>query len=277
VTLECVVNVSEGRDSDTISLIATAAGPCLIDLHSDGFHNRSVCTLADVDHEALLAATLELAGAALDLIDLRRHLGVHPRLGAVDVVPFVPVGDPPFELGEALALRDAFAARAASELGLPCFLYGPERSLPEVRRGAFTALAPDLGPRTPDPRHGACCVGARPPLVAYNIVLAEADLALARRVAAALRGPRLRTLAFAVGEEVQVSCNLVAPFELGPAEAVDACAAHAVVARSELVGLVPAGVLAAVPRHRWAELDLDEARTIESRLAHRPRAGSGPA
>jgi glutamate formiminotransferase len=166
-----------------------------------------------------------------------------------------------------VAARDAFAAWVSDELGLPCFLYGPERSLPEVRRRAFIDLAPDTGPAAAHPTAGACCVGARPVLVAYNVWLANADIALAKRLAAAVRSPEIRALGMACGDRVQVSINLVAPLVAGPAEAFDAVARLAPVAGAELVGLVPAAVLALVPASRWNELDLGADRTIEARLA----------
>jgi glutamate formiminotransferase / 5-formyltetrahydrofolate cyclo-ligase len=265
VTLECVVNVSAGADDEHLALIATAAGKALLDRHSDALHNRSVLTLA-AEKAVLLDAVRALATKALELLDLVEHAGVHPRLGVVDVVPFAPLGRPPFDLTEAIAARDEFAAFAATALGLPCFLYGPERSLPEIRRRALVDLPPDLGPPLPDPHRGVCCVGARAPLVAYNLVLAAPDLDLARRIARELRSPFVRALGFSYGDEVQVSCNLVEPFDLGPAELVDACRESAPVARTELVGLIPAGVLEKIPRARWRELDLSEAVTIEGRL-----------
>jgi glutamate formiminotransferase / 5-formyltetrahydrofolate cyclo-ligase len=269
VTLECVVNVSEGTDQEIVAAIGAAAGPWLLDAHSDVHHNRSVFTLAAIDTETLTRATKALAAAAIEQVDLTRHRGVHPRLGVVDVVPFAPIGRPPFDLGEAIAARATFAQFAADQLRLPCFIYGPERTLPEVRRHAFRELMPDLGPPVADPARGACCVGAREPLVAYNIVLEQADLGLARRIAEALRGPGVRALGLPIGDEVQVSCNLVAPFVIGPAELVDACRKLAPINRTELVGLVPAGVLGNVARERWKELDLSEDSTVEGRLGGR--------
>jgi len=262
--LECVVNVSEGRRDDVLDELAAAAGADLLDLHRDPHHHRAVLTL--VGEEAPRA----VAAAAVRRIDLRDHHGVHPRLGAVDVVPFVALGAA--TEADARAARDAYARWSAAALGVPCFLYGPERTLPEVRRRAFVDLAPDAGGPAPHPTAGATAAGARPVLVAYNVWLAEADLDRARAVATLIRGPHLRVLGLAVGDRVQVSMNLVAPDRLGPATAHDLVAAHTAVAGAELVGLVPTTVLAAVPRHRWAELDLDEARTIEARLTERGHA-----
>ncbi len=150
---------------------------------------------------------------------------------------------------------------------MPCFAYGPERTLPDVRRHAFRDLAPTTGPERPHPSAGAMAVGARPVLVAYNLWLAEPDLALAREVARELRSPQVRTLGLAVGDEVQVSMNLVDPLAVGPADVWDAVAARTGIARAELVGLVPRAVLDDVEPARWERLDLASERTIEARLA----------
>jgi glutamate formiminotransferase len=157
----------------------------------------------------------------------------------------------------------------ATELEVPSFRYGPERSLPDVRREAFGALPPDVGGPARHPTAGATAVGARPVLVAYNLWLASGDLAQARAVARELRSPAVRTLGLPVGDDVQVSCNLLEPLRVGPAEVYDAVAARAPVERAELVGLVPEGVLAGVDPDRWERLDLAEDRTIEARVARR--------
>jgi glutamate formiminotransferase len=261
--LECVVNVSEGRDVDVVAELARAAGDALLDVHTDAHHHRTVLTLVGED------AVRAVADVALRRIDLRAHVGVHPRLGAVDVVPFVALDGS--TAGDALAARDRFARWWATTHAVPCFLYGPERTLPDVRRGAFTTLRPDLGPEQPHPTAGATAVGQRPVLVAYNVWVGGVDLESARRLASACRGPGVRTLGLAVGDRWQVSMNLVDPVVIGPAAAFDrvvhaAGAVGAVVEGAELVGLVPAAVLDAVPRHRWAELDLAADRTIEARL-----------
>ena len=184
--IECVVNVSEGRRAGVLEVLGSAARPALLDVHSDPFHHRSVFTLAGAE------AVRGLAEAAVSLLDLRQHEGVHPRLGVVDVVPFVPlVGS---TLADALEERNRFARWAADHLGVPCFLYGPERDLPEIRRQAWVNLRPDTGPDEPHPTAGAMCVGARPVLVAYNVYVDDVDLAGARRIAARIRGPHLRAL-----------------------------------------------------------------------------------
>jgi glutamate formiminotransferase len=265
---ECVVNLSEGRRPAVIADLAQAAGPVLLDVHTDADHNRSVFTLAG-PAGALAEAVRALATAAVARLDVRAHQGVHPRIGVVDVVPWVTLSGWPVEAGPlepAVELRDAFADWAGYQLQLPCFLYGPERTLPQVRAQAWHSLAPATGPPFPHPRAGATAVGARPPLVAYNLWLATADLDAARALAASLRGPAVRALGLPVGDAVQVSCNLIDPLRVGPAAVFDAVATRSAVERAELVGLVPARVLAAIPEHRWPELDLDRSRTIEARL-----------
>jgi glutamate formiminotransferase len=257
--LECVVNVSEGSRPHVVTAIASSAAGSLLDVHSDAHHNRSVLTL--VGEEAPRA----VARAAVAALDLRRHQGVHPRLGVVDVVPFVPLAGS--TLVDAVAARDRFLDWMADELDVPGFAYGPERTLPEVRRMAFTELAPDRGPSRPHPTAGGTAVGARPVLVAWNVWLAEADLARAQWIAREIRGPRLRALGLPVGKRVQVSMNLVEPDELGPAEAWDLVAGRGAVAGAELVGLVPLSVLERIDPARWAELDLAEEKTIEARVA----------
>lgn len=259
--LECVINLSEGRDAAAVAAIAGAAGRDLLDVHTDPHHHRSVLTVVGED------APRAVAAEAVARIDLRDHDGVHPRIGAVDVVPFVALAGSTF--ADAVAARDRFGTWAAATLGVPSFRYGPERTLPEVRRHAFVDLAPDDGPPRPHPSAGAIALGARPLLVAYNVWLAEPDLALARRIANEIRGPEVRTLGLPVGDRVQVSMNLVAPEVVGPATATDAVAARAPIAGCELVGLVPEAVLRAVPEARWAALDLAPDRTIEARLAAR--------
>lgn len=262
--LECVVNISEGRRAEIVGAVAAAAGPLLLDTHLDPDHHRVVLTLGGPG-DRVEAATRAVASAATAALDLTDHAGAHPRLGVVDVVPFVPVG-PSTAFGAAIAARDRFCAWAGAELALPCFLYGPERTLPEVRRRAFVDLVPDCGPPAPHPTAGACCVGARPVLVAWNAWLVDHDVALAKRIAAAIRGPAVRALGLDVGGRAQVSCNLVDPSAVGPGEVLTAIERQARVERCELVGLVPDAVLRAEPADRWARLDLGPDRTIEARL-----------
>jgi glutamate formiminotransferase / 5-formyltetrahydrofolate cyclo-ligase len=279
--MECVANVSEGRDDAVLRRLSEAAASALLDLHRDPHHNRAVFTLAGRP-DVVADAARALARTAVDLIDLHRHEGVHPRAGALDVVPFVPYvpGDlPPHDLTAALELRDKFADWLGAELDLPSFLYGPldgggARSLPDLRRLAFAppqegGLEPDFGPRSPHPTAGATAVGARTVLVAYNIWVSS--LETARAVAPHVRTDQVRVLALAVGERAQVSCNLVDPASYGPARLYDAVAAlvkeaGGAVEGAELVGLIPSGVLATIPPGRYEELGLSPDDTIESRL-----------
>jgi glutamate formiminotransferase len=279
--LECVVNVSEGRDAAVLDALAVAAGPCLLDLHRDADHNRSVFTLAG-PNDAVAGGARSLATATLARLDLRTHEGAHPRLGVLDVVPFVPYvpgGAPPADLTSAVAERDAFARWLGGTQHVPAFLYGPltdgtTRSLPEVRRHAFEptdhgGLAPDFGPSRLSLRCGATAVGARPVLVAYNVWVDSPGVA--RVVAPQVRGPGVRALGLTTGVRAQVSCNLIDPVWVGPAQLYDAVAALVTeaggsVEGAELVGLIPEVVLHAVPPARRRALGLSEETTVESRL-----------
>jgi len=250
--LVSAMNISEGRRSSVLEAVRSAAGGTLLDEHHDPFHHRSVVTVAG--EEAVRAITVE----AVARIDLRRHSGVHPRLGAVDVVPFVPYGESTME--EARTARDAYVAWAGTELALPALVYDEgARTLPDLRRRARFELLPH-------PTAGAVCVGARAALVAFNVWLATDDLAVGRAVASAVRSSSVRALGLPVGDRVQVSMNLLDPLRFGPADAYDAVAACAAVAGAELVGLVPEAVLLTITRDRWKELDLADGRTVEARL-----------
>jgi glutamate formiminotransferase len=265
--LECVINVSEGRDEAVIDGLRSVAGRSLLDLHHDTFHNRSVLTLAGQDVETAVRAVTALG---VTTIDVRSHTGAHPRLGAVDVVPFVPILDGTIE--QAIVARDRFATWAANELAVPCFLYGPEQSLPDVRRSAFKTLAPDVGPSEPHPSAGAICAGARPVLIAYNIwLLPGTDVSIATQIASQVRAPTVRALGLDLEGVAQVSMNLLDWKVVGPADVYDQVEALAARAgtridRAELVGLAPAGALLAVKERRWPQLALSSARTIEALL-----------
>ena len=262
--LECIVNISEGRDSAKLSGLADLVGIDLLDLHSDADHHRSVFTLFGTNSVRVLVRQ------AIATLDIKRHSGVHPRLGIVDVVPFVALDLSTFD--DALHARDKFAEYAGHELGVPCFLYGPERTLPYIRAHAFKDLLPDVGPQAPHPSAGAMCVGARPMLVAYNLWLRNTPLETAKLISASIRDQSVRALGLQVGRHTQVSMNLIAPHLVGPAEVYDRVAEQAEIERAELVGLVPARVLAPIPRSRWTRLDLSNKRTIEWRIAQRNRA-----
>lgn len=262
--LECVVNISEGRDIAFLAGLAEMLRPHLLDVHTDADHNRSVFTLVGTE------APRTLASHVVGRLSLPAHDGVHPRLGTVDVVPFVPLAGA--EFAAAVAARDDFARWISSTHGVPVFLYGTGLTLPEVRRRAWNDLSPDTGPAVPHPTAGAVCAGARLVLVAYNVWLSGCTPEETRTIAARVRRPGIRTLGLQVGTLTQVSMNLVDLAIAGPREAFDAvrseCAGTgATVDRAELVGLVPRAVLSSIPRGRWEELDLSEDRTIEARVS----------
>jgi glutamate formiminotransferase len=277
--LACVANVSEGRDQATLDAIAAACGPALLDLHSDPDHHRAVFTLAAAEDRETRAASRALAEAVAAHVSIVEHEGVHPFIGALDVVPFVALGANP---DVAVAAAVDFAAWWADAYAVPVFLYDDAdehaRNLPSVRRDAFTARAPDFGPPRPHPSLGATAVGARPPLVAINLELITDDVAVARRIAAAVRErdgglPGVRALGFALGStgRAQVSMNLV---DLDRTGIEDACAAVRAlahhdgtdVASVELVGLAPRPALdRCSPEFRaWARLGDDVA--VEDRV-----------
>lgn len=278
--LECVANVSEGRRPEVLAALAEACGTALLDLHADADHHRSVFTLAARDRFSLVEAAVRLARAVDGHVDISRHLGVHPRLGALDVVPFVPLaGTSP---RDAFIAALAFAGAVAAELGVPAFLYDgadpAKRSLPSVRREAFVSRAPDFGPPVPHPRLGAVCVGARPPLVAVNCELAGDDMAVAAAVARAVRErdgglPGVRALGFPLPSRgrVQVSMNLVDLAATGVEAACSEVAHQArrrgsAVVAVELVGLLPAAELARCSAGFLAWAGLGPDHTIEARL-----------
>ena len=256
------MNISEGRDPEAIARIARSAGGSLLDLHTDFHHHRTVLTLGG---DGVAEAVRAVAAEAVGTLDLGRHDGVHPRVGVVDVVPFVPyLGCP---MAEAIHARDEFAEWAGAELKLPVFKYEPERSLPEVRRGAFDTIGPDEGPSSPHPTAGACCAGARPALVAWNVWLADGTMTVAQAIVKELRRQLtgVRALALDVGG-AQVSCNLIEPLTTGPHQVYDFVSERAAVDRCELVGLVPEEVLRSIPERRWPQLDLGFEKTLEFRL-----------
>jgi glutamate formiminotransferase len=278
--LECVPNVSEGRDDAVLRALARACGPSLLDLHVDADHHRSVFTLAGPAADDAIDAVCALAREVAARLDLSRHAGVHPRLGALDVVPFVPLAGRP--LSFAVDAAHAFASWVARELAVPVFLYGAaatgERTLPQVRAGAFTTIAPDAGPPVPHLTLGAVAVGARPPMIAVNCELDTDDLSVARAIARQVRErdgglPGVRALAFALTNpsRAQVSMNLVDLERTGLQAACDMVRdrAHAAghdVTRVELVGLLPADELARCDAAFRECSGIGADRTIEARL-----------
>ncbi len=268
---ECVFNVSEGRRSEVLDLLARAAEPSLRDRHADPVHNRSVFTLID-EREELRRNVHSFVVATMKLLDLRDHVGVHPRFGVLDVVPYVALDTN--RAVEAIGLRDETAAWVASTFEVPVFLYGKladgtTRTLPEVRRRAFGTLAPDFGPPEPSARRGASAVGARGVLVAWNLWVRGISLGEGRDVARALRRSEVRALAFSLPPYVQISVNLVEPDVVGPSvvyDQVKGLLREGEIEHAELVGLVPESVLRAIDRARWEQLDLSLDQTIEARL-----------
>jgi glutamate formiminotransferase len=286
--LVAVPNVSEGRDASAIDAIGTAfaAHSRLLDVHADPDHHRSVFTLAA--ELALADALLAGIAKACELVDLRRHEGVHPRVGAVDVVPIVPVRSSDLERAKAEAV--SVARRIGEELGLSVFLYGAigdgrrpvffrRGGLAELgRRISAGELAPAFGPPSLDPRSGAVLVGAREPLVAYNVELATEDVDVARTIAHVVResgggmpGVQAIGLHLPRSGRVQVSMNTL---DLGrsPLHAVvervrrEAAALGVDVVDGELVGLVPARVVDDAERAGVRIPGVDEASVLEGRL-----------
>ncbi len=269
--IECVPNISEGRRAGVIGDIAAALraipGLRVLDVQSDASHNRSVFTLAG-DAEAMKAGVPKLFEGALAAIDVRTHKGEHPRLGAVDVVPFIPIEG--VTMAECVALAKSIAEEVASRFSLPVYLYedassNPARkNLEDIRRGEFEGLAakmarsewaPDFGPAAPHPSAGASVIGARMPLIAYNINLATNRLDVAKKIAAAIRmssGGLRYVKAMGIPLEdrgiVQVSMNLT-NYEKTPIFRVfdlvkrEAARYGVAVLESEIVGLVPAAAL----------------------------------
>jgi glutamate formiminotransferase len=298
--LECVPNVSEGRDAQNVAAIAEAfasAGATLLDVESDRDHNRSVITIAGTRREVVEGA-VRGARAAMGRIDLTKHQGSHPRMGATDVVPFVPLEGA--TTADAVAAANEAAERIANECGVPTFLYGDaarteaRRDLAKVREGQFEGLrdavrsdparAPDFGPRALHPTAGATAVGARFWLVAFNVDLDTRDAALAKRIAKEIRErdgglPGVKALGFDLPERgwVQVSMNLVDYRKTSPIQAYDAVASRAEaagarVAGSELVGLVPRAACPPGFAKRVRLLSFDEDQVVETRLAKRRAA-----
>jgi glutamate formiminotransferase / formiminotetrahydrofolate cyclodeaminase len=264
--VECVPNFSEGRNQQTIDALRAALtgvpGVQLLDVQSDAAHHRSVFTLV-APPAAAAEAAFRAVTVARERIDLTKHSGEHPRMGATDVVPFIPVRD--VTMDECVVLARQLAERVGRELEIPVYLYAraaarPERErLPDVRKGEFEGLRerigsdaaadPDFGPRRIHATAGATAIGARPFLVAYNIYLASPDVALAKEIAKKIRTssgglPAVQASGFDVGGRAQVSMNLLDIDVTSPAVVFtavrDLAAARGVaIERSEIVGLIP--------------------------------------
>jgi len=286
--LETVPNFSEGRDRATIDALAKALGSRarLLDVHADADHNRSVFTLVG-SAEELVEALLAGIACALERIDLRRHRGAHPRVGAADVVPVVPIASE--DAGAAREAALTLARRVGEELSLPVFLYGElgggrgpaffRRGGPEElqRRVDAGELAPDFGPAELSESMGAVLVGARRPLIAFNVNL-RGPLEAAREIAALVREtgggfPGVRALGLDLPKAglVQVSMNVedweaAALHEIVALVEREAAARGAEVVGSELVGLMPAGAAAAAAGASLRIDGFDASRVLELRL-----------
>ena len=286
--LESVPNFSEGRDPETIDALGSALAEKadLLDVHADVDHNRSVFTLVGEDAE-LVSALLGGIACARDRIDLRRHEGAHPRIGAADVVPLVPIR--PDDMPRARATATELAGRIGDELGLPVFLYGElaaGRGPAFFRRGGpqelqkridTGELAPDFGPARLHESAGGVLVGARRPLIAFNVNL-RGSLEAAKETAAAVResgggfpGVRALGLDLASAGLVQVSMNVedweaAALHEIVARVENEARARNAEVVGSELVGLMPAGAAAAAAGAMLRIEGFDSSRVLELRL-----------
>ncbi len=293
--VECVPNFSEGRKPQTIERLAevikSVETACVLDTHIDPDHNRSVITFV-ASPEAIVEAAFRAVAQAAVLIDMRTHTGVHPRLGATDVLPFVPIRG--VTIDDCAQLAHQAGERIASELSIPVFFYEraalkPERiNLEDVRRGALELLreeiaseaarAPDLGPRRVHERAGAIAVGARPFLIAFNVNLRTTDVSIARSIARAVRArqgglPGLKALGFELSTRglVQVSMNLVNYEVTGMTQAYDAVRREAEragieIVSTEIVGLVPEKALDRSAAYFEKLENFSEDKILEHRL-----------
>jgi len=292
--VECVPNFSEGQRPDVMDAIQSAAaevaGARVLDRHADAVHNRMVLTIAGTPGPVAEAVFRATARAAT-LINLDTHRGVHPRIGATDVIPFVPLGATSMQVCMELAVR--VGRRIAAELDIPVYLYGEaarregRRRLPDIRRGEYEhlksalprdpRLAPDFGP-THVGTAGATAVGARRPLIAYNVTLATSDLGVAKAIARGIREsngglPAVQARGFRTADPkiVQVSMNLLdtrrTPMSLVFERIrTDAAQRGVAVLESELVGLVPSEALVDVARQALQFGRLDAEAVLETRL-----------
>ncbi|MFN2463808.1 MAG: glutamate formimidoyltransferase [Candidatus Dormibacteria bacterium] len=295
--MECIPNVSEGRRAAVIEAlgrtVSRVPGCCLLDVHSDVDHNRSVLTFAG-SPAAARAGVIALAAAAIEMIDMRAQAGVHPRGGALDVVPFVPLVE--VDMSDCVVLARQTGAELAEMYGLPVYLYaeaadpGRPDTLATLRRGGFESMvaasqlpiSPDYGPSTAHRTAGVVNVGARDPLVAFNLLLDTRDVAVARRVAAIVResghglsGVQAIGLYLPSRDHAQVSMNLL-DYQTTPLDALveavrrTAASLGARVVEAELVGLAPRQALSAL-----ATLDLVGLPGMEKSLEARLEACGG--
>ncbi|MFN2499245.1 MAG: glutamate formimidoyltransferase [Pyrinomonadaceae bacterium] len=293
--VECVPNFSEGRKMETIAelsrTIETVETACVLDRHIDPDHNRSVITFVAAPEKILEAAVAVVARAA-DLIDMRQHKGEHPRLGATDVLPFVPIRG--VTMGDCVRLAHDAGAQIANELSIPVFFY--ERAalkqdrvnLEDVRRGALELLreqiaveprrAPDVGPLMVHESAGAIAIGARPFLIAFNVNLKKHDVAVAKQIARTVRArhgglPFVKALGFTLSTRrlAQVSMNLVNYETTGMTAAYNAVRDEAgrlgvEIESTEIVGLVPENALDRKAEYFQKLENFSEDKILEHRL-----------
>ena len=292
--IECVPNISEGRRPEVVERVVArlrqVAGVRVLDYSSDPSHNRSVLTLAG-DAAPLKEAVLALFEAVIPEIDLRTHSGEHPRLGAVDVVPFVPIEG--VTMDDCVALAKETAADVARRFQVPVYLYedasgNPSRkNLEDIRRGEFEGLAakmaspgwaPDYGPSAPHPSAGASVIGARMPLIAYNINLATDRLDVAKKIAAAIRqssggfrfvkamGVKLEDRGIVQGSMNLTNYEKTPMFRVFDAVKREAARYGVTVLESEIVGLVPAAALIGTAEYLLQLEDFKPNQVLETRL-----------
>ncbi|HEV7683743.1 MAG TPA: glutamate formimidoyltransferase [Pyrinomonadaceae bacterium] len=293
--VECVPNFSEGRKTEIVERLAQAISSvptaCVLDRHIDPDHNRSVITFVAAP-EMVVAAAFAAVKLAADLIDMRGHQGVHPRLGATDVLPFIPISG--VTMADCVTLARQAGERIASELSIPVFFYEraalkPERVfLEDVRRGALELLreqiatnpdrVPDVGPRMVHESAGAIAIGARPFLIAFNVNLRSSDVSVARAIARVVRArhgglPFVKALGFELSTRglVQVSMNLVNYETTGMVQAYEAVKSEAArlgveIFSTEIVGLVPEKALDRNAEYFKKLENLTEDKILENRL-----------
>lgn len=294
IILECVPNFSEGCDQKKLDAIADVfkkfPGVDLVNYSGDADHNRSVFTFLGKSQD-VIEASLAAAGRALSLIDMRRQSGEHPRLGAVDVVPFIPLGRT--RMSDAVAAAHFFGRRFYDQFRVPVYFYGQaalshrRKELADVRRGGYEGLTrkmthpegkPDVGEPLFDPRHGATAVGAREPLVAYNINLNTDDLSLARKIASHIREKNgglkhVRAIGVMLKSRnlAQVSMNLTnckeTPLEVVYRRVETFAAEHDTeILESELIGLAPQCAFAGTKPQKLKLVNFTENRILEKHL-----------
>jgi glutamate formiminotransferase len=299
--LECALNFSEGKREDVINAIAGAAqGVLVLDLNADKDHNRAVVTFVG-SPQAVAEAAFRISAKAIELIDMNQHRGEHPRMGAVDVIPFVPLGEASMQ--EAIAAARQVGRRLGEELGIPVYLYEeaatrPERrNLADVRRGQYEGLPekladpqwkPDFGPNRPHPTAGATAVGARIYLVAYNVNLGTSEIDIAKAIARAVRARtgglhNVKALGVMIEERnpsgsspsgrslAQVTMNVVDPFRTPLYRVLELVKIEAArygvpIVGSEIVGLVPLSVILDTVRYYLQLEDFRDDQVLEARL-----------